>query len=188
MARSPPRADCLVYALKRGDAAPLQSGEPNHIAQGLGPRAAIRRLKLEQMSGLERLEWLSQARLDALLGCCRLSMQSWRSGLRCYFAFAGESVARSSARACVAPPLWQMPSAPSVRIISRRGWTSCWLGLPSSAQRVPLPITWHTCEQLALLYGPRRGYVLHTGLVGSVFCCFPCRCSRKLLCAGQRHR
>ena len=54
-----------------------------------GPRMAIKHLGADfprSVSG--RREWLARARIAAVLGSCPLSMESFRSGLRCYMRFS----------------------------------------------------------------------------------------------------
>jgi hypothetical protein len=61
------------------------------MACGAGPRQVLRRLQRDWDVQGSRL-WLEEARIDAILGACRLSMSSVKSGVRCYLAFA-EAVA-----------------------------------------------------------------------------------------------
>ena len=56
--------------------------------RGRGPKAAIAQSGLASMTHFQRLEFLAQARVDQVLGSCALSLPSWLSGIRCYFAFA----------------------------------------------------------------------------------------------------
>ena len=56
-------------------------------ANGVGPAAALKRLKLEDRTPGERCAWIETARLDAILGGMRLPLPSLRTGLRCYVAF-----------------------------------------------------------------------------------------------------
>ena len=60
--------------------------------QGMGPRRALKVLALVQKSAVERSAWLEQARLDAIVGSCRGSLGSVKSGVRCYVAFVEDSV------------------------------------------------------------------------------------------------
>ena len=60
----------------------------NTTAHGLGPRRALNRVRLADMVPCERGAWLEEARIDATLGACRLSLKSVRGGVRCYMAFA----------------------------------------------------------------------------------------------------
>lgn len=55
---------------------------------GLGPTQALKRLTGAFSEGASKVEWLEQARLQALLGSCPHSHKSFQSGLRCYVAFA----------------------------------------------------------------------------------------------------
>jgi len=87
----------------------LFQDRPNNThARERGPREAIESAGLETMSGAQREVWLEEARVDAILGACRLSMKSVRSGIKCYLAFAGgllgsvrigSSISRCSGRA-----------------------------------------------------------------------------------------
>ena len=63
----------------------------NVQAKDAGPRLALSRVQLGEMTATERSRWAEQARLDAVLGCCRLSMKSWKSGVRCYVSFINTS-------------------------------------------------------------------------------------------------
>ena len=56
---------------------------------GLGPKAATQRLELHGMDVREKQLWIEGARIDAIVGNCRLSLASVKSGIRCYIAFAG---------------------------------------------------------------------------------------------------
>ena len=74
-------------------------------AKGKGPMAAIRSLKLEEMTPQQRAQWAEtvcrafvmcwivwhdrhrQARVEAILGGMNQTIRSWKSGVRCYVAF-----------------------------------------------------------------------------------------------------
>ena len=73
----------------------------NTAAAGVGPRAALRTLALDKRGSIDIAEWLEEARLDAILGGCKLSLPSWRSGVRCYLAFTGEQLAVRIVVCCV---------------------------------------------------------------------------------------
>ena len=60
--------------------------------QGMGPRRALKVLALVQKSAVERSAWLEQARLDAIVGSCKGSLGSVKSGVRCYVAIVEDSV------------------------------------------------------------------------------------------------
>ena len=64
----------------------------NDTSAGLGPRAALQRVGLGNMDATGKAAWLEESRLDAILGNCRLSIPSVLSGVRCYIAFAGQSI------------------------------------------------------------------------------------------------
>ena len=89
--RSPKRAVPVSTAacLSNGEVNLVKQRPPNQHAAGVGPRAAIRKLHQKEMSLQEKLDFVEQARLDALLGACRLSLHSWKSGVKCYIAFIG---------------------------------------------------------------------------------------------------
>jgi hypothetical protein len=52
----------------------------------LGPMCAIKKLKFDSAS--ERIDWVERARCAAIVGRCRLSLDSTMSGIRCWSAFA----------------------------------------------------------------------------------------------------
>ena len=57
-----------------------------------GSRTAVERLaKVNQTPG-EWEAWMHEARLEAILGCCRSSIKSVTSGVRCYVAFMSVSL------------------------------------------------------------------------------------------------
>ena len=56
----------------------------------VGPLKAVRNMKFESMSSLERMVWMETARAHTILENCRLSWPSVRSGLRCYIAYIGK--------------------------------------------------------------------------------------------------
>ena len=58
-------------------------------AEGVGPRAASKRLGAEAMGVEDKRLWLENARLASIIGTCRLSMPSVMSGLRCWISFVG---------------------------------------------------------------------------------------------------
>ena len=64
--------------------------------QSMGPRRALKKLALAQLSAADRSLWLEQARIDAIVGSCRGSLESVKSGVRCYVAFVRSSVAGTS--------------------------------------------------------------------------------------------
>ncbi len=61
----------------------------NTTSELKGPREALKSLDLNSKSKAEMAEWMEEARLDAILGSCMLSLQSVKSGVRCFLAFAG---------------------------------------------------------------------------------------------------
>ena len=50
--------------------------------------SALKALDLGNMDENERREWLADARLNAILGCCKKTLASLHSGVRAYVAFA----------------------------------------------------------------------------------------------------
>ena len=54
-----------------------------------GPRGALKEVGLDRLNQEEKMIWLENARLRALLGSSRSSHASLKSGLRCYFGFMG---------------------------------------------------------------------------------------------------
>ena len=75
--------------LKTGCIEILADRPRNITAERVGPKAAIERLHLEDLSLQERAVWFENARIDAIVSPCRLSMASVRSGIRCWFTFIG---------------------------------------------------------------------------------------------------
>ena len=67
----------------------LRMRPENRRADRLGPRAALRRLQRQGLSKDEKEAWIEGARVDAILGNCNRSLDSVKSGIRCYLAFAG---------------------------------------------------------------------------------------------------
>ena len=68
----------------------LEPRAANTTSAGHGPMAALESLDLSALSESAMAEWLETARLDAILGSCRLSLKSVKSGVRCFMAFAGK--------------------------------------------------------------------------------------------------
>ena len=60
------------------------------IALGRGPRQAMRHVDLNLRTPQQKRIWLEEARLNAILGGCKKSLPSIRSGVRCYLAFASK--------------------------------------------------------------------------------------------------
>ena len=52
-------------------------------------RSYLCRLGLAARTDRERLEWIEQARINALMGSCQRSTRSIQCGLKAYYAFAG---------------------------------------------------------------------------------------------------
>lgn len=54
-----------------------------------GPRANLEQLQLAAMRPAEQAVWFEHARVSAILGSSSRTLPSVRSGLKCYFGFAG---------------------------------------------------------------------------------------------------
>jgi len=52
-----------------------------------GPMTNLKEVQLSNMSRKEKEAWMFEARLEAIIGSCRLSLPSVRSGIKCYLAF-----------------------------------------------------------------------------------------------------
>jgi hypothetical protein len=80
-------------ALQEGELAECRLVRRHNVtAAGLGPMAASKNLQLDKQSSVDRALWVQEARLDAIMGGMSHSMPSFRSGMRCYVAFAGGSL------------------------------------------------------------------------------------------------
>ena len=79
-------------SLQSGSIERLGPRERNRTSEDAGPRAALKRLNLHAMSDAEIAVWRENARIDAILGSCRLSLPSVWSGIRHWMAFIGKSV------------------------------------------------------------------------------------------------
>ena len=62
------------------------------IAEGCGPRAALKKLDLASKPPEEVGGWMERARMNAILGSCPGSIESVKSGIRCYLAFVSEGM------------------------------------------------------------------------------------------------
>ena len=60
---------------------------PTRAAPKKGPRAMIHDLQLASMSIKEASLWMEMARLESIVGSCRRSTPSVKSGISCYLAF-----------------------------------------------------------------------------------------------------
>lgn len=146
--RSPSKTEGVADALAAGRI-PKVSTEARPDVRNLGPRATIESTGLAHMNEMQRLEWVGQARLDAILGSCRLSLKSWLSGVRCWFAFSGATLYYVGwLHACAYVSRWQKRFAQVSHITSRQNLTICWLGLQTFAPRGLSRITWDTFELL----------------------------------------
>lgn len=70
--------------------------KPRVDMSSLGPRMAIKNAEFPKSASARR-EWLASARIAAVLGSCPRSLDSFRSGLRCYMKFAEKSLGSVSA-------------------------------------------------------------------------------------------
>ena len=64
----------------------------NNGLQNKGPMQALKGLALTKKSTAERILWLEQARIAAIVGACKGSLASVKSGVRCYVAFVKATV------------------------------------------------------------------------------------------------
>jgi hypothetical protein len=60
----------------------------NALNRGIGPREYVKRLRLDTQTWSEKEKWLGAAYQNAILGGCRKTLPSVRSGIMCYVAFA----------------------------------------------------------------------------------------------------
>lgn len=81
----------------------------NTVSDGLGPMAVLRKIELRSKTPLELTLWLEKARLDAVLGSCPGSLESMKSGLRCYLAFVAQCATRALCF-LVMMHNWRLPS------------------------------------------------------------------------------
>ena len=95
----------------------------------VGPRATLCALSKENLSIDDWEVWAQGARVQAILGSCRLSIRSVVSGFRCYVAFCGEPSRVEGGWLCAPPPfVVQMRLVCRRRIGTHHRWTICWLG------------------------------------------------------------
>ena len=59
----------------------------NEESEAVGPSAALKVLQQRKLDVSQTKDWMEAARLESVLGSCRLSWKSVRSGLRLYIAF-----------------------------------------------------------------------------------------------------
>ena len=60
-------------------------------AKGRGPRAALLAAGIIGMNASGKERWIEDARLEALLGNCKSTLTSFRSGVKCYIDFVGRN-------------------------------------------------------------------------------------------------
>jgi hypothetical protein len=66
----------------------LEARPKNNLAEGCGPRGALRKVVEGLESEFDKQAFVQKAALDAILGACPKSMNSVRCGIRCYVAYA----------------------------------------------------------------------------------------------------
>jgi len=81
------RPDSTAVDLRCGRVDLVLDRPTNRTSEYAGPRAALQRLGLDECTRKEREMWSESARIDAILGSCRLSLSSVRSGIRCWVSF-----------------------------------------------------------------------------------------------------
>ena len=110
-----------------------------------GPRAACENLELNAMSNERRLQWLEDARVNAILGSCKLSLKSVQSGWRAFRAFAGVYTCVFAA-GVLALFVFVLQKA-HIRIASgccHHRCHCCWLGRLCLDPKEHCPIIWAT--------------------------------------------
>jgi hypothetical protein len=65
-----------------------ESLHPRDWGTSRGPRHALKVSGLSQLSPAQKQTWLEESRVEAILGSCRRSLRSVRSGVTCYISFA----------------------------------------------------------------------------------------------------
>ena len=87
---SPCRKKLRLGGLEQGFVCADQLELPRvSISHGVGPRAALKKLRFHEKSPSEKILWIEDARMSSILGSCQLSLPSVMSGLRCWIAFVG---------------------------------------------------------------------------------------------------
>ena len=66
-----------------------------------GPRASMNDVDFSVMGSRDKLKWVCDARITAILGSNARTLPSVRSGVRCYLAFAGLVCDRVNIKHCV---------------------------------------------------------------------------------------
>ena len=64
-----------------------KASDKQSVVMDEGPRKALSKLRLDQMTIAENVLWIETARVEAVLGSCRRSLPSVKSGIQCYVAF-----------------------------------------------------------------------------------------------------
>ncbi len=88
--RSDEMPDITAEVVRKGQIDALPDRPRNVTSEHAGPIAALKRLDFMNMSQAGRSRWAESARVDAIVGSCRHTMASLKSGLRCWVAFLGE--------------------------------------------------------------------------------------------------
>ena len=84
------RPQVLAQEVREGNLRNVERANTSALQEARkGPRGALKELRLADMGECERQCWTQTMRLRALLGDWKSSMASFKSGLRCYFAFLG---------------------------------------------------------------------------------------------------
>ena len=110
-----------------------------------GPRAACENLELDAMSNELRLQWLEDARVNAILGSCKQSLKSVQSGWRAFRAFAGVNTCLFAAEVLALFVLVLQKA--HIRIASgccHHRCHCCWLGRPCLDPKEHCQIIWAT--------------------------------------------
>ena len=80
----------LVAALNAGRASQMPTAIAKcTTAKGAGPRAALQRSGLAELSSADKKLWVEEARLKSILGSSSGCLKSLRSGISCWITFVG---------------------------------------------------------------------------------------------------
>ena len=78
----------IVHADAKIEAFSRQRVLEGSLGARCGPLQSINKVHRSLESEVDRLKWLADARMEAILGSCCASLASVKSGIRCYLAFA----------------------------------------------------------------------------------------------------
>jgi hypothetical protein len=110
-----------------------------------GPRAACENLELKAMSNETRLQWLEDARVNAILGSCKHSLNSVQKGWRAFRAFAGVYTCLFVAGFLALFVLvFQKAHIRAASDCCHRRCHYCWLGRPCLDPKEHCQIIWAT--------------------------------------------